>query len=145
MKSLFTKTLIAAAVLTLSSAAFADIKALNLFNAAFGIGAEGDQFMSQIHVSLASVQCDYSVRSNSYACSAIEDSGREDQGKELAAKGAAAEAMFEALTAMGAPIDNAMGHAYVGVQGVACKQAIEEVMDGTPDERTICHLQLEAP
>ncbi|MDD4974951.1 MAG: hypothetical protein PHY93_11405 [Bacteriovorax sp.] len=132
------------AILTVSSTVFAGSKDLKVFSTLLKAGASSEQFMSQVHVSLDNVECEYSNISKAYDCNMTDILANEEEGASLVLSGKKAKSVFRLLIAHGAPSDNGMGKVFVSAKSIRCSQAVKGVTDGTAADRTSCTIDISA-
>jgi hypothetical protein len=130
--------LVAALTLLASTSAFAGVKDLRAFNTLERVGVQTEQFMSQIHLGVDDVECQYSMIARDYECHLKDISANDEKGAELNLTGRKAQAVFELLSKHGAISDNGMGHIFLSLASIRCSQAVPGVAEGTAAERTYC-------
>ena len=137
----YSKLMIMVATLTLSSTVFASgSNDLKIFNTLLSVGAEFEQFMSQMHLGLNSIECSYSNVTHESACNMTDIAANNGQGANLVLSGEKAAAMIGLLAEAGAPTDNGMGRFYIAASSIRCTQAVAGVSDGSEEERTNCSI-----
>lgn len=137
-----TMNALALTALLVSSNAFAGKEDLKVMNTLFKVGAQSEQFMSQIHVGLDDISCSYSHQSDRYECAMTDISANEGQGAPLILSGRKAAKVFAILLDAGATPDNGMGKFFVGAKSLRCTQSVEGVADGSAADRTGCSIEL---
>lgn len=123
---------------------FAASSDYKIFKTLLKVGAQSEQFMSQIHIGLDQVECSYSNISHNYSCQMTDISAADGQGASLELSGRKAKAVFQLLADAGAQSDSGMGRTYLNANAIRCTQALEFVADGTPAQRTICDFYFES-
>lgn len=131
-------TLLFFTILTLSSSVFAGTKDLKVFNVLLKAGASSEQFMSQVHVGLDDIECEYSNLSKKYDCNMTDISANDGTGGSLVLTGKKAESIFKLLEKNGAQSDNGMGKVFISTKSIRCNQAVSGVADGSAADRTSC-------
>jgi len=136
------KAILALALCLVSYSAHADQKDLKTMKTLLSVGAQVEQFMSQMHVGLDDVQCVYSHLSKHAACTAQDISADEGNGAKLELKGKKAERLLTLIENLGAEGDAAMGRVYFEIKSIRCTQAVEGVADGSAADRTDCSVEV---
>ncbi|MCO5142398.1 MAG: hypothetical protein M9962_04830 [Oligoflexia bacterium] len=139
LKFTFISTLLS---LSFTTSAFADSLDVKVFRTLLGVGAQAEQFMSQVHLGLDHIDCSYSNHTKKYNCEFFDIAANNGQGADKYLRGKKAQKLFVLLAQAGAPSDSAMGKTTVYSPLIRCKQAIEGVSDGSESERTSCEISI---